>query len=131
MENTPIVNELKARAKQLSVDIIKLYENLEKKEAAKIIGSEIIKSASLTAVNYSAACVATSRKEFYQSINATAKQADATVFWLNIFKDSDLASSDDVNPLLFEAQEILEVTSNLKKKQFIMNALQSVNLFSF
>ncbi|EZH71388.1 hypothetical protein ATO12_07745 [Aquimarina atlantica] len=115
MEKQEFIEKFKKRTKKLSVDIILMYNTLQKTEATKIIGYQIIKSATSTAANYRASCISRSKKEFYSKISITVEEADETVFWLEVLKDSKLAPEDSINPLLIEAIEISKVVSKARK----------------
>ncbi len=122
--------QFKKKVKTLSVRIIKMLEQIDKNDTLAIIGSEIIKSATLAGVHYSAACIATTKKEFQTKMQETVSQTDATIFWLSILNESGLIAQDIVEPLLFEAEEILEVSNNIEKKASPMLALLHTNIFS-
>ncbi|WP_255412204.1 MULTISPECIES: four helix bundle protein [Aquimarina] len=99
----------------MSVDIILMYNTPKKTETTKIIGYQIIKSATSTAANYRASCVSRSKKEFYSKISITVEEADETLFWLEVLKDAGLGSEKIINPLISEAKEILKVVSKARK----------------
>ncbi len=115
MEKSEFVEKLKKRTKRLSLDIILLIDTLKKTEATKVISYQIIKSATSTAANYRAACIARPKKEFYSKISITTEEADETVFWLELLQESGLASNHNTIPLLEEANEILKVLSKARK----------------
>ncbi len=115
MEKSEFVEKFKKRTKRLSLDIILLIDTLKKTEATKIISYQIIKSATSTAANYRAACIARSKKEFYSKISITTEEADETVFWLELLQESGLASNHNTISLLEEANEILKVLSKARK----------------
>ncbi len=115
MEKSEFVEKFKKRTKRLSLDIILLIDTLKKTEATKVISYQIIKSATSTAANYRAACIARSKKEFYSKISITTEEADETVFWLELLQESGLASNHNTIPLLEEANEILKVLSKARK----------------
>ncbi|WP_109434237.1 MULTISPECIES: four helix bundle protein [Aquimarina] len=115
MEKIEFIKQFKNRTKKLSVDIILMYNTLKKTEATKVIGYQIIKSATSTAANYRASCISRSKKEFYSKISITVEEADETVFWLEVLRDSELASRKIIDPLLKEAEEIVKVVSKARK----------------
>lgn len=55
MNKSEFVETLKKRTKQLSLNIIFMYENVRKTEASRVIGRQLIRSATSTASNYRAA----------------------------------------------------------------------------
>ena len=114
-EKSEFIEKFKNRTKKLSVDIILMYNQLKKTEATRVIGYQIIKSATSTAANYRASCIARSKKEFFSKISITVEEADETVFWLEVLKDSELAAKATIDPLLIEAIEISKVVSKARK----------------
>ncbi|MBP2833435.1 four helix bundle protein [Aquimarina sp. U1-2] len=115
MEKSEFIKQFKKRTKKLSLDIILLINTRKKTEATKIISHQIIKSATSTAANYRAACIARSKKEFYSKISITIEEADETVFWLELLQESNLASNQNIVPLLEEANTIVKVLSKARK----------------
>ena len=109
------IESFKNRTKQLSINVIQLFNNREKTTALNVIAYQLIKSSTSNAANYRAACIARSKKEFFSKISITVEEADETVFWLEILKDSDLVEERIIQPLLNEAEEILKVLSKARK----------------
>ncbi len=65
MSKSEFIQEIKDRTKQLAVSVILFSEDIRKSEAGKVIVRQLIRSATSTAANYRAACIARSKKEFY------------------------------------------------------------------
>jgi four helix bundle protein len=61
---------------------------MSKTDSSRIIGKQLIRSVTSTAANYRAACLSRSKKEFYSKISIVVEEADETLFWLEILKDS-------------------------------------------
>ncbi|MAQ76337.1 MAG: four helix bundle protein [Aquimarina sp.] len=112
------IESFKNRTKQLSIKVIQLFNNREKTTALNVIAYQLIKSSTSTAANYRAACIARSKKEFFSKISITVEEADETVFWLEILKDSDIVEEGIIQPLLNDAEEILKVLSKAKTNTF-------------
>ncbi|WOD44616.1 four helix bundle protein [Hwangdonia lutea] len=115
MNKSEFVEALKKRTKKLAVDVILFYDKIQKTEATRIIGRQLILSATSTAANYRAACIARSQKEFFSKISIVVEEADETLFWLEVLKDTNFASEDMLNPLLKETLEIVKILSKARK----------------
>jgi hypothetical protein len=63
----------------------------------------------LDGANYRAACRARSRADFIAKIALVEEEADESGFWLELTRDSGLASSSAVGPLLREADELTAI----------------------
>jgi len=115
MNKIEFVESIKKRTKQLAVKIIIFYNNLNKTDSTIIIGKQLIRSVTSTAANYRAACLSRSKKEFYSKISIVVEEADETLFWLEILKDSKLAKMENLNPLINESLEIVKIVSKARK----------------
>jgi four helix bundle protein len=115
MEKTFFVEQLKKRTKQLAIDVIKLYDEIHKTEASRIIGRQLIRSVTSTAANYRAACIARSQKEFFSKMSIVVEEADETLFWLEMLLEADFVSKDKIKPIMDETLEIVKIVSKARK----------------
>lgn len=115
MEKAEFIEKFKARTKQLSIEVIKFYDQLQKTDSIRIIGKQLIRSVTSTAANYRAACIARSQAEFFAKMSIVTEEADETIYWLEVLRDTDLANKEIVDPLIQEATEISKVVSRARK----------------
>jgi four helix bundle protein len=109
------VEKFRNRTKKFVVDNIKLYRTLPKTEEAKIVGKQLLRSASSVGANYRAACRARSQAEFHSKISIVVEEADESIFWMEIMIDAEIVSKSEINSLMAEGNEILKVTSSARK----------------
>jgi four helix bundle protein len=76
-------DELKQRTKQFAIRIIKLFRSLPRTEEARVIGKQMIRSATSVAASYRAVCRARSRSEFIAKMGVVVEESDETVLWLD------------------------------------------------
>ena len=57
-EKSEFIEKVKARTKQLAVDLVLFYDQIKKTDSTRIMGKQMIRSVTSTAANYRAACVA-------------------------------------------------------------------------
>ncbi len=107
---------LEDRTKKFNVDIIKLCERLPRTTAGFEIGKQLIRSASSVGANYRATRRAKSPNDFIYKIEIVIEEADETLYWLEIIKDTELLKySDELDRLLTEANEITAIlTASVK-----------------
>lgn len=115
MNKTEFIEHLKGRTKRLAVEVILFYNKIHKTETTKIIGRQLIRSVTSTAANYRAACISRSQKEFFAKMSIVVEEADETLFWLEILKDTKLVCEDLLIPLLNETLEIVKIVFKAKK----------------
>lgn len=78
------IEVFKKRTKEFALRIIKLYQHLPKNDEARIIGKQLLRSATPVAAYYRAACRARSDAEFFSKISIVVEEADESLFWLEI-----------------------------------------------
>lgn len=113
MNKLEFADALKNRTKKFAIDNINLHRKLPKTEEARIIGKQLIRSATSIASNYRAVCRARSDNEFFSKISIVVEEADETVFWLEILTEAEIYEVD--TELLKEANEILAIMAKSRK----------------
>ena len=114
-ERKEFIEKVKKRTKQLAIDVMLFYNEMHKTEASRIIGKQMIRSATSTASNYRAACVARSQRDFYAKLSIVVEEADETLFWLEMLRDARFTESKKVSPLIEENLELLKIVSKARK----------------
>ncbi len=115
MEKAEFIEQFKSRTKALAVAIVVFYDKMKKTDSSRIIGKQLIRSVSSTAANYRAACIARSSREFYAKMSIVVEEADETVFWLEMLRDTKMASNEELKDFISEAVEISKVMSVARK----------------
>lgn len=107
---------LKDRTKQFALRVIKLYQALPKTGESKVIGNQLLRSATSVAANYRAACRGRSGKEFYSKMCIVVEEADEVLFWMELLKDSEIIASAKLADIMQESTEILKLMATIRKK---------------
>lgn len=82
--------ELKLRTKKFSLRVINLIESLPNSISGKVIANQLIRSATSVGANYRSACRSRSKAEFVSKIRIVEEEADESLYWLEIIKESKL-----------------------------------------
>lgn len=106
----------RSRTKKLTLDVISLYGNLPRHQAARVIGKQLLRSASSVGANYRAVSRARSDAERFSKLCIVVEEIDETVFWLEVLKESQLLTEEFLEPLLKESMELTKVFSVYKSK---------------
>jgi four helix bundle protein len=113
MSKVDFAEAFKARTKKFAIEIIKLFRRLPKTEESRIIGRQLLKSATSVAANYRAVCRARSDNEFFSKLSIVVEEADETLFWMEVLCESEIYKVE--SNLMNEAQEILAIVSSSRK----------------
>ncbi len=115
MDSIEKAERLRGRTKQFSLRVIHLYQHLPGSDEARIIGKQLLRSATSVAANYRAACRARSDREFYAKMCIVVEEADETEFWIDLLRDAGIVKSERLINLHQEAMEILKIMSKSRK----------------
>ncbi len=107
MENQ--AQALKGRTKQFALRVITLFRSMPKTDEARIIGRQLLRSATSVAANYRSVCRARSRADFVAKLGVVVEEADETLFWLELLSDSQIIPKDRLQDLTHEASELMAI----------------------
>ena len=102
-------HQLRDRTKAFALRVIRMSDALPRTRAANVIGNQILRSATGLAANYRAAGRSRSKAEFIAKVGVVIEEADETVFWLEMLRDSGLIKPTKLDRLLDEANQLLAI----------------------
>jgi four helix bundle protein len=97
---------LRARTKAFALDVIRLVRTLPSSEDGRVMGRQLLRSATSVAANYRAVCRARTRATFAAKLDIVVEEADESAFWLELLGEADVISSERLRPLRQEADEL-------------------------
>ena len=101
--------QLKARTKKFALDVIELVSKLPRTLVAEIIGRQLVRCSTSVGANYRAACRGRSRAEFSAKVAVALEEADESLYWLEILRDSGIFPDESVHVLIMEADELVAI----------------------
>jgi four helix bundle protein len=102
-------DELCDRTKKFALRVIKMFRALPSRAEAQVIGKQLLRSATSVAANYRAARRARSHAEFVSRLSVVTEEADETLFWLELLRDSGVVSEARITGLMDEAKELTAI----------------------
>lgn len=115
MKKDEFIEQVKSRTKELAIEIVKWYDEVNKSDTIRIIGKQLIRSSTSVASNYRAACVARLRKEFYAKISIVVEEADESLFWLEMIEETQKVDINKIFKMKHEAIEISKIVAKSRK----------------
>jgi four helix bundle protein len=113
---------LKQRTKQFAIRNIKLFKALPNNDESKIIGKQLLRSATSVAANYRAVCRARSDAEFHSKLSIVVEEIDECCFWMELLIEAEIVEKSKLQSLNDEANEILLIMA--KSRNTIKNKLR-------
>jgi four helix bundle protein len=109
--------DLRERTKLFARRIIRLFCALPKSEvAAQILGRQLLRAGTSIGANYREAWRARSKAEFISKIGDCLKEADETMYWLELLLEENFISARRLQPLLDEANELIAILTTIAKR---------------
>ena len=102
-------DELRKRTKGFAIRIVNVFRSLPRSPDAQTLGKQLLRSGTSVAANYRAVCRARSKAEFISKLGIVIEEADETVFWLELMRETGIISVDRTDDLLKEANELLAI----------------------
>jgi len=104
-----MAEQLRDRTKSFSLRILRRFRSLPRTPDALVLGKQLIRSGTSVAANYRASCRARSKAEFAAKIGIVVKEADESVFWLQLLADGGYVPKERMAELLTEARELTAI----------------------
>jgi four helix bundle protein len=109
--------DLPVRTKQFARRIIRHYCALPKgNTVAQVLGKQVLRSGTSVGANYREAHRARSKAEFIAKIGDSLKEADETLYWLELLLEENILSAPRLEPLVSEADELVAIFTTISKR---------------
>jgi four helix bundle protein len=83
---------------------------------AQVLGKQVIRAGTSVGANYREADRARSKAEFVSKIGDCLKEADETLYWLELLSDEQVVSPKRLAPLIQEANELVSIFVTISKR---------------
>src|SRR5580698_193833 len=109
--------DLLPRTKLFARRIIRLYCSLSKTDTvSQVLGKQVLRSGTSVGANYREANRARSKAEFISKMGDCLKEADETLYWLELMVDEKIVSEPKLGPLVGETNELVAIFITIIKK---------------
>lgn len=102
--------ELKDRTKSFALRVIRLCAALPKTDEARVIGKQLLRSATSVAANYREASRARSDSELLAKLGIVEQELDESLLWMELIVESQMMPAPRVSELQAECEELLRMT---------------------
>jgi four helix bundle protein len=109
--------DLVPRTKKFARRVIRLYSALPKQDVvAQVLGKQLLRSGTSVGANYREARRGRSKAEFIAKIGDCLKEADETLYWLELLAEEKIFPAKQLQPLLKEADELVAIFTTISKR---------------
>jgi four helix bundle protein len=118
MQNTP--EDLRSRTKSFALSIIRMFVRLPKTAEAQILGRQVLRSGTSIGANYREAYRARSDAEFIAKLGDCLKEAEETVYWIELLSESNIVQPEMVAHIQQETNQLIAIfVASIKKRRTI------------
>jgi len=115
MNGTNRNTDLEMRTKKFALAVISFVSQLPKTKATDVMGYQLLKAGTSEGANYHEANRAESHDDFIHKIGIVEKEASETLYWLELFRDSQTNDGSKLNSLVQESGELLAIFTAIGK----------------
>jgi four helix bundle protein len=101
--------QLQDRTRQFALRIIRLAAALPKNRIGDVLGRQVLRSGTSIGANYREALRASSRKHFVSTLQIVLREADETVYWLELILESESIKPALLSSLIAECRELVAI----------------------
>ena len=102
-------DELRLRTKQFALRIIRLVAALPDDTIGWVLGKQLLKSGTSIGANYREALRASSRRHFQTTIEIALREADETLYWLELLAEAEVIQRPRLSDLTKECDELVAI----------------------
>ena len=110
-------NPIKEKSKAFALRIIKFYRYLCEEKHEFVLSKQILRSGTSIGANVREAQRGQSKPDFYSKLNIALKEADETLYWLELLYESDYIEQSAFDSIFADCEEILKLLTSITKTQ--------------
>lgn len=114
------------KSKAFAVRIIRFYQYLSTKKHEHILSKQILRSGTSIGANVRESYNAQSNADFINKLSIALKEANETLYWLELFLESEIINNDEYDSLFQDLNELIALlTSTIKTSKKIVEHQQN------
>ena len=99
-------SELRTRAKTLALHVIAVCDDIEPRKGRGVLVNQIVRSVTSVGANIHEANYASSKADFINKFQIALKECYETDYWLGLFKDTNMITSEEYTALFSQCSKI-------------------------
>lgn len=107
--------DMLVRTRQFALRVIRLVASLPQKRVADVIGRQMLKSGTSIGANYREATRAGTKKHFASILAIALREADETLYWIELTRDAKLVRPELLRDLHDECNELVAILASSVK----------------
>ena len=105
------------KSKQFALRIIKLYKYLQTEKKEYTLSNQILRSGTSIGANAREAVRGQSSADFYAKLNISLKEAEETLYWLELLHESDYIETKHFESIYDDCNELIKILVAITRNQ--------------
>jgi four helix bundle protein len=106
-------NVIKEKSFRFAVRVVMLYKYLKSEKKEYILSKQLMRSGTSIGTNVRESQNAESKADFIHKLTIAQKEADETLYWLELLKETDYITTDEFQSLEVDASELLKIIRSI------------------
>ncbi|WP_095499150.1 four helix bundle protein [Paraferrimonas haliotis] len=108
-------NPIKSKSYAFSLRIIKLHKFLQTEKREYVLSKQLLRSGTSIGALVREAEHAQSKADFLNKMNIALKEANETVYWIELLRDSDYITAKQAESIYPDSVELLKILISIVK----------------
>lgn len=108
-------NGISNKSLSFAVSIIRLYQQITKEYKEFVLSKQLLRNGTAIGALVREAEHAQSKADFLNKMNISLKEANETLYWLILLKETDYLSEEKFSSLYQEAEELVKILASIVK----------------
>lgn len=103
---------IKKKSFEFSINVINTYKSLISDKREFVLSKQLLRSGTSIGANISEAQYGASQKDFINKMRISRKEANETIYWLDLLVETEFISVDSHKRLIDECTELLKMLTS-------------------
>ncbi len=106
-------NIVKIKSYKLAIEIVNLYKYLIAEKKEYTLSKQMLRSGTSIAANIREGVNAQSKADFVHKFSVSQKEADETMFWLELLKDTEYITEETFDKIYDQCKQVMKIISRI------------------
>ena len=103
------------KSRQFAVRIVRLYQYLCREKSEYVLSKQLLRSGTSIGANIAESECAFSRKDFLAKMYVAFKEANETLYWLDLLHDTNYLSDEEYRSIYANCKELHKMLASITK----------------
>lgn len=108
-------NPIKEKSFAFAVRVVKLSQYLAKEKKEYILSKQVLRAGTSIGALYREAEFGQSKKDFIHKLGIAQKEANETLYWLELLKETDHLDDEQFSSIYHDAEELIKLLTSIIK----------------